>query len=160
MFNRSVRLRFLVARRRIRASHSFQIQQDSDQEQQSENRGLCRSCSGGQWSSQSEITPCYPANPTPIKQGRLSKLEDSIIDSDDVWMEEAEVIPSILDGTDHSELIAPISVESSAEALQRLKEEQKKTYGSRRPLVKWWLQESAEEEEAEEEARKNKGWEL
>ena len=71
-------------------------------------------------------------------------------------MEEAEVIPSFLDGTDHSELIAPISVESSVEALQRLKEEQKKADGSRRPLVKWWLQESAEEEEA----RKNKGWEL
>ena len=95
-----------------------------------------------------------PKKSPPIKQGRLSKLEESV-DSDDVWMEEAEVIPSILDGTDHSELIAPISVDSSTEALKRLQEEQKKTYGSRRPLVKWWLQESAEEE-----ARKNKGWEM
>ena len=102
-----------------------------------------------QWSSQSEITPCHPVNPLLSSKGVSVSLRTRLLTLMMCG------IP-ILDGTDHSELIALISVESSAEALKRLKEEQKKTYGSRRPLVKWWLQESAEEEEA----RKNKGWEL
>lgn len=69
-------------------------------------------------------------------------------------MEEAEieadpfqaVNPSILEGSDGSELIAPIKTDLSADALHRLREEQKVTYGSRRPLVKWWLAESEEDE--------------
>ena len=95
---------------------------------------------------------------------KLKEAEEDSVDSDDVWMEEVEsevedpfrvVNPSILDGTDGSDLIETIKNDISTDALQRLQEEQKNTYGSRRPLVKWWLDESEEER-----ARSSKGGEL
>ena len=68
---------------------------------------------------------------------------------------EAEVDPfhqevdlSVLEGSHGSELIVPMEGDegAAADTLHRLQEEQKNAYGSRRPLVKWWLAESEEDD--------------